>query len=78
MSKERTDLVKAIKEKGKTIEAEMSFFDHLDVSVLPLISELDFIPNKQSWGYPFRFGFLEINRHDFDLISNQMLQRQNG
>ena len=31
MSEERTDLVKAIKEKGKTIEAEMSFFDHLDV-----------------------------------------------
>lgn len=31
MSKERTDLVKAIKEKGKSIEAEMSFFDHLDV-----------------------------------------------
>lgn len=31
MSKERTDLVKAIKEKGKNIEAEMSFFDHLDV-----------------------------------------------
>src|SRR5690606_12737333 len=25
------DLVKAIKEKGKNIEAEMSFFDHLDV-----------------------------------------------
>jgi sec-independent protein translocase protein TatC len=31
MSKKRTDLVKAITEKGKTIEAEMSFFDHLDV-----------------------------------------------
>ena len=31
MSEERSDLVKAIKEKGKTIEAEMSFFDHLDV-----------------------------------------------
>ncbi len=31
MSKERTDLVKAIKEKGKNLEAEMSFFDHLDV-----------------------------------------------
>ena len=31
MSKERTDLVKVIKEKGKTIEAEMSFFDHLNV-----------------------------------------------
>lgn len=54
------------------------FWDHRDVSILPLISELDFIPNKQSWGYPFRFGFLEINQHDFDLISNQMLQKQNG
>lgn len=31
MSTERKDLVKAIKEKGKTLEAEMSFFDHLDV-----------------------------------------------
>lgn len=30
MSKERkTDLVKSVKEKGKSIEAEMSFFDHL-------------------------------------------------
>lgn len=30
MSKERkTDLVKSVKEKGKTLEAEMSFFDHL-------------------------------------------------
>lgn len=31
MSEERSDLIKAIKEKGKNIEAEMSFFDHLDV-----------------------------------------------
>lgn len=31
MSEEPNGLVKAIKEKGKTIEAEMSFFDHLDV-----------------------------------------------
>lgn len=28
----------------------------------------------KSWGYPFRFGFFEINQHDFDLISSQMLQ----
>lgn len=32
MSKQRnTDLVKAIKEKGESLEAEMSFFDHLEV-----------------------------------------------
>lgn len=54
---------------------DIAFFEHRDISILPLISELDFIPNKRSWGYPFRFGFLEINQHDFDLISNQMLQQ---
>jgi len=31
MGKKDNSLIKAIKEKGKTIEAEMSFFDHLDV-----------------------------------------------
>ncbi len=31
MKEDSTDLINAIKEKGKTIEAEMSFFDHLDV-----------------------------------------------
>lgn len=46
-----------------------------DTSILPLINDLDFIQNKQSWGYPFRFGFFEINNHDFDLISSQMLQK---
>jgi len=45
-----------------------------DISILPLIDDLDFIKNKKSWGYPFRFGFFEINKHDFDLISSQMLE----
>ncbi|PST84218.1 twin-arginine translocase subunit TatC [Pedobacter yulinensis] len=31
VTKERKSLVKSITEKGKTMEAEMSFFDHLDV-----------------------------------------------
>jgi len=43
------------------------------VSILPLIEQLDFIPNKKSWGYPFRFGILEINKKDFDYISSKML-----
>lgn len=47
-----------------------------DTSILPLIYDLDFIQNKKSWGYPFRFGIFEINKHDFDLISSQMLQHQ--
>jgi len=53
---------------------KIEFSQCKDISVLPLINDLDFIQNKKSWGYPFRFGFLEINQHDFDLISSQMLQ----
>jgi hypothetical protein len=56
----------------------ITFFEHQDTSILPLINDLQFIQNKQSWGYPFRFGFFEINRHDFDLISSQMLQHRYG
>ncbi len=53
---------------------EVSYYNHKDTSILPLINDLEFIKNKKSWGYPFRFGFIEINKHDFDLISTQMLQ----
>ncbi|RZK92664.1 MAG: EVE domain-containing protein [Pedobacter sp.] len=42
-------------------------------SIIPLIGQLNFIQNKKSWGYPFRFGFFEINKYDFDLISSKML-----
>ena len=52
----------------------IEFYQSKDVSILPLINDLNFIQNKKSWGYPFRFGFLEINQYDFDLISTQMLQ----
>lgn len=54
----------------------IEFLPGKDVSILPLIPGLSFIQNKKSWGYPFRFGFFEINRHDFELISSQMLQKE--
>jgi len=54
----------------------IAFSDCEDTSILPLIDKLEFIKNRKSWGYPFRFGFFEINEHDFDLISSQMLQHQ--
>lgn len=56
----------------------IEFFPSEDVSILPLIPKLDFISNKKSWGYPFRFGFFEIKQHDFELISSQMLQKDNA
>ena len=53
---------------------KITFFESRDISISPLIDKLAFIKNKKSWGYPFRFGFFEINRQDFDLIANQMLE----
>lgn len=54
----------------------IDFFESKDISILPLIIGLSFIQNKHSWGYPFRFGFLEINKNDFDLISSKMLPNE--
>lgn len=51
----------------------VEFFEGKDASILPLIDNLDFIQNKKSWGAPFRFGFLEIPKQDYELISSKML-----
>ena len=53
---------------------DIEFLQCKDTSILPLINDLQFIQNKKRWGYPFRFGLLEINKHDFEIISSQMLQ----
>ena len=47
------------------------------VSILPLIEKLNFIKDKKHWGYPFRFGFLEIPKEDFELLSVMMLANKN-
>ncbi|PSK88906.1 EVE domain-containing protein [Taibaiella chishuiensis] len=54
----------------------IGFLPARTVSILPLIPELDFIPDKKYWGYPFRFGFFEIGERDFNLISSKMLQQE--
>lgn len=47
-------------------------------SIFPLIDALHCIPDKQHWGYNFRFGHLEIDQHDFLLIAVAMgLDMQN-
>lgn len=50
----------------------IDFIHCKEVSIHPLISELSFIENERYWGYPFRFGHLEICAEDFKLISTQM------
>ena len=54
----------------------IKFLDCTEISILPLISELDFIENKTRWGYPFLFGFFEIKEHDFNLIMSKMLENE--
>jgi len=56
---------------------KIEYFESSNVSILNLIEKLDFIVNKKRWGYPFRFGIFEIQQHDFDLISSQMLAEKN-
>jgi predicted RNA-binding protein len=51
----------------------IQFLECVDTPIIPLINELEFITDKKSWGYPFRFGFFEINANDFNLISSKML-----
>jgi predicted RNA-binding protein len=41
------------------------------VKIEPLINNLDFIRNKKSWGYSFRFGILEIRQQDFERIEKE-------
>ena len=56
----------------------IEFLKSNDASILPLINDLDFIQNKKSWGYPFRFGFFEIQQRDFDIVSLKMLQKNDA
>ncbi len=55
---------------------DIDFMVSKDISILPLINDLEFIKNKAKWGYPFRYGILEINEHDFKLISKLMLSEE--
>jgi predicted RNA-binding protein len=52
---------------------DVKFLKSKDVPIRPLIEKLSFIKNKTSWGYAFRFGYLEIPHDDFKLIATEMV-----
>ena len=58
----------------QSFRRNVTFYDAKEVSILPLIEQLDFIPDKKRWGFPFRFGFLEISEKDFEVIKSKMLE----
>jgi len=63
----------SMSETFKPFRRNISFLDSTECSILPLINDLEFIVDKKYWGYPFRYGFFEINEHDFNVIKSKML-----
>jgi hypothetical protein len=51
---------------------DVRFVEARETPIRPMIEDLSFIKNKQSWGYMFRFGLLEIPEVDFQLIVTAM------
>lgn len=51
---------------------DVVFLDAKEAPIRPLIYRLEFIQDKQKWGFKFRFGMFEINKHDFDIICQAM------
>ncbi len=60
-------------ENFEPFRRKVKFLKCSETEIKPLINDLDFIQNKKSWGYPFRYGLLEISKKDFDLITIKML-----
>src|SRR5882672_7585452 len=48
---------------------DVTFAQASEASILPLLDELELTRGKRNWGYPFRFGLLEITPRDFATIS---------
>ncbi|ANW62263.1 MULTISPECIES: EVE domain-containing protein [Mycolicibacterium] len=53
----------------------MEFVTCTPVPIRPLIEHLEFIEDKQHWGFRFRFGLFRVNTHDFELIRSALTRR---
>jgi predicted RNA-binding protein len=53
---------------------DIDYYECEEIEITSLLEHLSFIPNKKQWGFPFRFGFLEIPEEDFMLIAEKMLK----
>ena len=51
---------------------DVAYLPAREASILPLLDQLEFVENRQRWGYKFRFGLFEINDHDMRLIARAM------
>jgi hypothetical protein len=51
---------------------DVTYREANETSILPLLERLELTRGKRNWGYPFRFGLVEIIKSDFDTISAAM------
>jgi hypothetical protein len=58
--------------EDETWRRNVDFLDCVETPIRPLIDALDFVENKQRWGYKFRFGVFRIDDHDFETIRAAM------
>lgn len=57
----------------KPFRRDIKYLEANPQDIKPLIQSLPFIKNKNSWGYVFRYGFLEIDQISFEIIAKAML-----
>jgi EVE domain len=51
---------------------DVTYAEANEASILPLLDELELTRGKRNWGYPFRFGLVEISKRDFETIAAAM------
>ncbi len=51
---------------------DVDFMKAKEIAIAPLIDQLDFIQNKNRWGFPFRRGCFQISQKDFRFIAQKM------
>lgn len=51
---------------------KVEFFECEEAPIRPLVDELNFIEDKNYWGFPFRRGLFQIEKQDFKLIAKAM------
>ncbi|MFM6990222.1 MAG: EVE domain-containing protein [Rhodoferax sp.] len=51
---------------------DIAYVPAQEVSILPLLDDLEFVEDRSRWGYKFRFGLFTISDHDMALIAAAM------
>ena len=56
----------------KPFRRNVGWFDAREVSILPLLDQLELSAGNKNWGYQFRFGLFQVSNHDMNLICTAM------